>query len=76
MSHRTTDIAPALRDFDSLPDSAFVRLPIVTALKGCSRVTIWRQVRDGLWPAPHKLGARMVGWRVAEVRAALAGAQK
>jgi len=43
----------------------------VTALKGCSRVTIWRQVRDGLWPAPHKLGARMVGWRVSEVRKAL-----
>lgn len=63
----------AIASFDSLPGSAFVRLPVVTALKGCSRVTIWRQVKDGLFPAPHKLGSRMVGWRVSEVRAALEG---
>jgi len=68
---QTSNASAALRDFDSLPGSAFVRLPVVIGLKGCSRVTIWRQVRDGLWPAPHKLGARMVGWRVSEVRKAL-----
>lgn len=68
-------IPDALAQFDSLPDSAFVRQPVVLGLKGCSRVTLWRQVRDGLFPAPHKLGARMVGWRVADVRAALAGVQ-
>jgi|JI10StandDraft_1071094.scaffolds.fasta_scaffold37304_6 predicted DNA-binding transcriptional regulator AlpA len=66
----------AVSGFDSLPGSAFIRLPVVLALKGCSRVTVWRQVKDGIFPAPHKLGARMVGWRVSEVRAALAGAQK
>lgn len=75
MTQVTKDLSAALRDFDSLPGSAFVRLPVVVGLKGCSRVTIWRQVRDGLFPAPHKLGARMVGWRVSEVRAALGVAQ-
>lgn len=71
MTQVTTNISAALRDFDSLPGSAFVRLPVVTGLKGCSRVTIWRQVRDGTFPAPHKLGSRMVGWRVSELREAL-----
>lgn len=64
-------IPDALKQFDDLPGSAFVRLPVVLGLKGCSRVTLWRQVKDGLWPAPHKIGARMVAWRVSEVREAL-----
>ena len=65
----------ALAGFDQLPGSAFIRLPVVLGLKGCSRVTLWRQVKDGLFPAPHKIGARMVAWRVSEVRAALGVAQ-
>jgi len=27
-----------------------------------SRVTIWRMVRDGLFPAPIRISARRVGW--------------
>lgn len=64
-------IPDALAQFDQLPGSAFIRLPIVLGLKSCSRVTLWRQVKEGLFPAPHKIGARMVAWRVSEVRAAL-----
>lgn len=64
-------IPEALKQFDELPDSAFIRLPIVLGLKGCSRVTLWRQVKNGTFPAPHKVGARMVAWRVSEVRTAL-----
>lgn len=68
-------IPEALKQFDELPGSAYVRLPVVLGLKGCSRVTLWRQVKEGLWPAPHKVGVRMVAWRVSEVRAALGVAQ-
>lgn len=65
------NLPDSLKQFDELPGSAFIRLPTVLGLKGCSRVTLWRQVKDGLFPAPYKIGARMVAWRVSEVRAAL-----
>lgn len=65
------NLPDSLKQFDELPGSAFIRLPTVLGLKGCSRVTLWRQVKDGTFPAPHKVGARMVAWRVSEVRAAL-----
>lgn len=64
-------IPEALKQFDELPGSAFVRLPVVLGLKGCSRVTLWRQIKDGTFPAAYKVGDRMVAWRVSEVRAAL-----
>jgi prophage regulatory protein len=33
------------------------------------RVTLWRLVRSGEFPAPVKVGARRVAWRESEVRA-------
>ena len=38
-------VDPALAKFDSLPDAAHVRLPVVLALYACSRATAWRHVR-------------------------------
>lgn len=35
------DIPEALKHFDSLPDSANVRRPVVSALLGCSPATVW-----------------------------------
>lgn len=52
-------IDPALRDFDSLPDLAFVRLPVVQALFACSRATVWRRVKSGRIPAPVKFSERI-----------------
>ncbi len=39
-----------------------LRVPEVMARTGFSRVTIWRRVRDGIFPAPVELGANMIGW--------------
>ena len=58
----------ALRDFDSLPDSAFVRQPIVQALFASSAATIWRRVKDGRLPQPRKFSARITAWNVGELR--------
>lgn len=66
------DIPDALRNFDSLPDSANVRLPVVAALFACAGVTVWRRVKAGTLPAPRKLGARVTAWNVADLRRALA----
>jgi predicted DNA-binding transcriptional regulator AlpA len=65
-------IPDALRNFDSLPDSANVRLPVVAALYGCSPATIFRRVKSGHIPAPRKLSERVTAWNVGQLRQALA----
>lgn len=66
-------IPDALRNFDALPDAAFVRLPVVTALFACSRTTVWRRVKKGSMPAPRKLSEAVTAWNVRELRLALGG---
>lgn len=74
MAQRTTPsstIPDALRNFDSLPDSANVRQPVVQALVGCSAATVWRMVKRGALPKPRKLSERLTAWNVGELRKAL-----
>ncbi len=69
-------VSPAIpaniRDFNILPDSAYVRLPTVCALFGVAPATAWRWSKSGRLPAPRKLGERTSGWQVGELRAVLA----
>ena len=55
--------AEALQGFDQLPDSAFVRLPVVAALHGVSPATVWRWSRAGTLPRPVRRGGVTV-WNV------------
>lgn len=58
----------ALSQFDELPASAHVRLPVVSALFGISTATVWRWSKSGHLPAPvHINGVTM--WNVASLRA-------
>jgi len=66
------NIPPALVNFDSMPDSAYIRLNVVKALYGVSSATIWRGVKAGAIPKPSKLSERCTAWNVGQVRAALA----
>ena len=76
MSKQTISIiSDTLQNFDLLPDSASVRLPTVQALYACSPATIWRGVKAGRIPAPHKLSPRCSCWNVSELRQALAAAK-
>ena len=68
---RRADITAALENFDRLPDSSHVRVPVVAALFGCGRSTIWQWTKDGRLPAAKKLGPRTTGWNVGELRAIL-----
>ena len=78
MPHRSSDNNPkgsfpdALRNFDALPDCAFVRQPVIEALFGYSSATVWRRVKDGRLPAPKKLSDRVTAWNVGDLRRALA----
>lgn len=70
--HITASIPDALKHFDSFPDSANVRQPVVQALYGCSAATVWRMVKRGALPAPRKLSTRVTAWNVGDLRKALA----
>lgn len=61
-----------LEHFDSLPNSAFVREPVVRALFACSSTTIWRGIKQGRIPVAKKLSPNTIGWNVGELRKALA----
>lgn len=71
-SELTQSIPEALSQFDQLPDSAYIRLPIVKRLYGVSAATIWRSVKNGSIPKPAKLSERCTAWNVGLVKAALA----
>ena len=73
MAQRTSSsaISDALKNFDSLPDSANVRQPVVEALIGCSAATVWRMVKRGTLPAPRKLSERVTAWNVGALRKVL-----
>ena len=64
-------------DFDSLPDSGFVReaqlvpnpaRPELPAPLPFSANTLWRKVKAGEFPAPVKLSSRVTCWNVGTVR--------
>lgn len=65
-------IPDALKNFDSLPDSANVRQPVVQGLFACSSATVWRLVRRGVLK-PKKLSERVTAFNVGDLRKALAG---
>lgn len=62
----------ALSSFDQMPDSSYIRLPVVRALYGVSTATVWRNCSKGLMPAPVKLSERCTAWNVGLIRADLA----
>ena len=71
-SDLTQAIPQALSQFEQLPNSSFIRLPVIKGLYGVSAATIWRGVKNGNIPKPVKLTERTTAWNVGLVRAALA----
>jgi predicted DNA-binding transcriptional regulator AlpA len=71
-SELTQAIHPSLANFDQLPDSAYIRLPVMKGLYGVSSASIWRGVKNLTIPRPCKLTERTTAWNVGLVRSALA----
>ncbi len=65
-------IPEALATFDQLPNSAYIRLPVLKRLYGISAASCWRGVKNGTIPKPSKLSERCTAWNVGLIRAALA----
>jgi prophage regulatory protein len=56
----------------TLPETGFLRLSSILAPNGpipVGRSTWWAGVKDGRYPKPVKLGARITAWRVEDIRA-------
>lgn len=51
-----------------LPDTGFIRLPIILQLIPVGRTTWWAGVKSGRFPKPVKLGTRITAWRVEDLR--------
>ena len=67
-----------INSFDRLPDSAYVResqliqgtrQTVAGAPLPFSAPTLWRKVKEGSFPKPIKLSARVTAWRVGDIRA-------
>lgn len=67
-SSNSEELPSALIKFDSLPDAANVRQPVVEALFACSSATLWRRCKDGSIPAPKRLSPRITTWNVGALR--------
>ena len=61
-------IPEALANFDQLPDSAYIRLPVMKGLYGISSASIWRGVKKLTIPKPSKLTERTTAWNVKLIR--------
>jgi prophage regulatory protein len=46
-----------------------LRLPLVKTRTGLSRSTLYKQIADGKFPKPIRLGPRAVGWLESEIQA-------
>lgn len=64
-------IPPSATHFDTLPNTARVDLPVLKAVTGKSRPTIYRWISQGILPRPVKTGGTQNAWIVGEIRAAL-----
>lgn len=64
--------SPASPSSGATPPSRYVRLPELRKLVPFAEATIWRKSRDGSFPAPVKLSARITAWNRAAVEAWLA----
>lgn len=55
-----------------LPETGYIRLPVVLAVFPVGKSTWWAGVKSGRFPAPVKLGPRTTAWNVQDIHALLA----
>lgn len=54
--------------FDTLPATAYMRLPQVLEIIPISPATLWRWVKQRRIAAPVKLGEQVSAWKVGDIR--------
>ena len=64
-----------MQDHQPFPTTGFVRLKQILSPRGpvpVSKSTWWAGVRDGRFPKPLKLGARVTVWRAEDIATLIA----
>lgn len=51
-----------------LPETGYVRMPVVLHHVPMGKSTIWAKIKTGEFPRPVKLSARVTAWRAEEIR--------
>jgi prophage regulatory protein len=60
-----------------LPQTGFVRLPVILSVYPVGKSTWWAGVKSGRFPKSVKLGPRVTAWRVEDIRSLIEeGTQK
>ena len=54
----------------------YARISKLTEIVPMSTATIWRKVKDGTFPKPIKLGARITAWLLDDIEVWLASRHK
>lgn len=67
-------LSMAVAHFDSMPDTGYVRAPVVLALFGISKATLWRWIKLSRIPAPKTVGRSSL-FQVGQLRACLENLQ-
>lgn len=62
----------AKADRSKLPEAGFIRLPQVLSIYPVCKSTWWQGIKDGRYPKPVKLAARISAWRVEDIRQLIA----
>lgn len=52
----------------TLPETGFVRLPVILALFPIGKTSWWNGCKTGKYPAPVKLSDRITAWRVEDIK--------
>ncbi len=50
-----------------VPIDRLLRLPEVESFSGKKRSTIYKEIKQGKFPAPKRIGARSVAWRAGDL---------
>jgi prophage regulatory protein len=53
---------------NSLPETGFIRLPVVLSVIPISKSSLYAGIKKGIYPAPVKLSERTSAWRVEDIR--------
>lgn len=62
-----------MQNFDTLPDSALIRMRQLSEVLPLHKTTVWRRVKSGTFPAPVRFAeGRCTAWRVGDVRSWIA----
>lgn len=58
---------------NQLPETGYVRLPIVLNVFPVSKSTWWAGIKAGKYPNGVKLSPRVTAWKVEDIRALIEG---